>query len=295
MSSTSTTNPLVPVSLRLGSTAVSGFSRSGIATWLEVPEYSALFDVGVCPLGALSMDHVFVSHGHPDHASGVLRLASLRAMVHEGAPATVFLPESLVSKFERLSAVLSEVEGGDPHVSAPPRLVGLMPGQRVELPSRSGMSVEAFPVPHRVESLGYTLRANRRKLKAEFADLPGAEVGALRRKGVVVQEEVLEPVFTYLGDHTGEVFDLQSHIWNSSVLVVETTFIRPGEEAAARERGHTHLSELVSALERHGDQSRVQHVLLKHFSMKYSEAEIRETVNRSIPERFRDRVQVLID
>jgi hypothetical protein len=36
-------------------------------------------------------------------------------------------------------------------------------------------------------------------------------------------------------------------------------------------------------------------VLLKHFSMKYSEAEIRETVNRSIPERFRDRVQVLID
>lgn len=291
----SDTNPLTPVHRRLGALAVSGFSRSGVATWLEVPEFSAVFDLGMCPLSSITMDHVFLSHGHSDHASALMRHAGLRAMAGNPTASTVFLPASLVPKLERLQAVLMEIEGDDPEQVASPTLVGMSPGQTLELPQRPGMVVEVFAVPHRVESLGFTLKAKRKKLKPEYAGLPGREIGALRAAGTVVQEETLDPVFTYLGDHTSDVFSEQPQVWSSPVLVVETTFFAADEYGRARKWGHTHLSEFAEALERFGDASKVEHLLLKHFSMRYSAREIHEAVDAAIPERFRSRVQVLID
>lgn len=289
-----TMNPLDPTTLKAGSVTMRGFSRSGVATWLEVPEFSAVFDLGVCPLSSLSLEHVFITHGHPDHAASLLRHAGLRAMMAQPTPAKVYLPAALVSKFHTLISAQAAIEEETVEQHAKPDFVGLKAGQRAELPHRPHIWVEAFPVEHVVESLGYTLLEKRKKLKPEYAELAGSEIGALRNQGVLVQEEVFKPVFTFLGDHTGRTLIEQEHIWNSPVLVLETTFLEPDERSRAREYGHTHIAELVEALERFGDHSKVQHLVLKHFSMKYSHETIRAVVAQVIPERFLPRIQLLL-
>ena len=60
-------NALHPVTLRLDGLTLQGFSISGLATWLMVPELDVLFDVGECPLAALPINHVLLTHAHFDH------------------------------------------------------------------------------------------------------------------------------------------------------------------------------------------------------------------------------------
>ena len=165
----------------------------------------------------------------------------------------------------------------------------------MEFFGKRGLFVEAFEVEHRIRSLGYTVIERRRKLKPEFTSLPGVELGRLRREGAALEDEVYEPLITFIGDCTGRTILEQAHLWQSPVLVLEATFLHPDEHENAARYGHTHLADIAEALERHGDSSRVQHLVLKHFSLKYDADEIRRTVAKVVPERFQSRIQLLIE
>ncbi len=51
---------------------------------------------------------------------------------------------------------------------------------------------------------------------------------------------------------------------------------------------------IARALEELGDAVASQHIVLKHSSMKYSEEQVRALVAAGIPERFRDRIRILL-
>ena len=61
------------------------------------------------------------------------------------------------------------------------------------------LRVLAFPTVHRVPSQGYLVYRTRNVLKAQYADLPGAEVGELVRAGVQVRHAVTTPELAYTG------------------------------------------------------------------------------------------------
>jgi ribonuclease Z len=182
----------------------------------------------------------------------------------------------------------------DDDFAAPP-LRGLVPdGALVPLPSRPDLRVRAFPVTHRVPSIGYTIFAHKRKLKPEYAGVPGPELARLRKSGVDVQVDVDAPLFTFIGDCIGKSLLDEAHIWDSPVVIIEATFLDAGEEELAARKGHTHLSEIAAALEQLGDRVQTQHIVLKHFSMKYPREQVVELVGAGIPERFRDRIRILL-
>ena len=81
---------------------------------------------------------------------------------------------------------------------------------------------------------------------------------------------------------------------NSKVLVTECTFLDKDEEQMAHKKGHTHLKSIVKALNELGDDVKCEQIVLTHFSMKYSEKHILETLESEIPERFRERVIAFI-
>ena len=66
------------------------------------------------------------------------------------------------------------------------------------------------------------------------------------------------------------------------------------EEQMAHKKGHTHLKSIVKALNELGDDVKCEQIVLTHFSMKYSEKHILETLESEIPERFRERVIAFI-
>ena len=288
-------NALQQVRLPLGSLTLSGFSISGLATYVQVPELGVCFDLGECPLSALSLDHVFLTHAHGDHARCLPRHWQLRRMLGNARPAAYFLPEDIRAGCEGWVRAEARFEGVADETIETPAFRGLAgDGQLVALPFRDDLRVRAFPVHHSVPSLGYTILAHKKKLKAEYRDLPGAEIGKLRKAGTEVQVEVDEPLLTFIGDCNGATLLEQEHIWASPALILEATFLEPGEEELAAKKGHTHLSEIASALDRLGDRVRCRHLVLKHFSMKYSHERVTELVAAGIPERFRERVRVLL-
>jgi ribonuclease Z len=286
-------NALQQVKLRLGNLTVAGFSIAGLATYVQVPELDACFDVGECPLSSLPLNHVFLTHAHGDHARCLPRHWQLRRMLGMASDADYYLPESIRATCEEWVRAEALFEGvPDVDITTPP-LHGLIAGQQAQL-RRKDLSVRAFPVIHRVPSLGYTLRTHKRKLKPEYAGVPGAELARLKQEGVEVQFDVVEPQLTFIGDCIGQSLLDEPHIWDSRVLLLEATFLAPGEEPLALKKGHTHLHEIADVMTQLGDRVRCEHIVLKHFSMRYSRGEILAHVDRAIPPSLRPRVQLLI-
>lgn len=92
-------NALRQVTLRLDHLTLAGFSISGLATYVQIPELDVCFDMGECPLSALALDHVFLTHAHGDHARCLPRHWAVRRMLGNAKPACYFLPAAIAGAF----------------------------------------------------------------------------------------------------------------------------------------------------------------------------------------------------
>jgi ribonuclease Z len=288
-------NALRQITLALDRVTLSGFSISGLATYIQIPELDVCFDMGEAPLSSLPLNHIFLTHAHGDHARCLPRHWHLRRMIGIAKPAAYFLPEAIRVGFEGLVQAEARFEGVPDEAVEIPRFHGLVAGpDSVALPYRKDLRVRAFPVTHSVPSLGYTILTRKRKLKPEYAGVAGPEIAKLRASGVEVQYEIDEPQVTFIGDCIGASLVEQAHIWDSPIVIIEATFLEPGEEALAAKKQHTHLSEVARTLDELGERIATKHIVLKHFSMRYSRDQVMALVASGIPERFRDRIRVLL-
>ncbi|HMQ16293.1 MAG TPA: hypothetical protein PKC49_09990, partial [Phycisphaerae bacterium] len=71
-----------------------GASLAGEETYLVLPELNLAFDVGRAPREVLAVDHLFLSHGHMDHAAGIAYYFSQR-MFLDNAPGNLYVPNGL--------------------------------------------------------------------------------------------------------------------------------------------------------------------------------------------------------
>jgi len=286
-------NALDAITLTAGRHTLSGFSVSGLATYLQISDLDLCFDMGECPLSALPLSHIFLTHAHGDHSRCVLRHHALRAMIGIPAPATYYMPAAIADAFAEVARAEARFENVNEADFTLPPIVALH-GDRQLVPFGRDLFVSAFPVTHRVPSLGYTIIERRKKLKPALAQLTGQEIVALKHRGEEITTSKDQPLVTFIGDCIGESLFEQDHIWDSPVVIIEATFISAGDEGKAREKGHTHLAEIVRLLKERGDRIKSEHIVLKHFSMKHKREEILATIDSSIPEEWKARVQLLI-
>src|ERR1043166_6342754 len=172
---------------RFGDIKLIGYSLAGEETVVAAPELNVCFDVGRAPQEILSIDHVFLTHGHMDHAAGLAYYFSQRNFVGNAA-GTVLCPKSLVGPIKDLMRVWAGIEG---HLS-PHKLVGMSAGDTFEI--RRGLLAKAFDVNHRVAALGFSIIDVRHKLKAEYANLSGPQLVELKKQGTAIEHKVEVPL-----------------------------------------------------------------------------------------------------
>lgn len=251
---------------------ITGYSTAMFATWFFVDELGLLFDAGDGISAGLlqksrKIKHVFISHADRDHITGLLQFNQLNA--REGYP-IIHYPASCGS-FAPLAEFLNRFD---------PQSIGtkwhpIWPGDRIEI--KKGIFVEAIRNGH-VEapedlskSLSFRVFETKSKLKAEFVNLPGHEIGLLRKEHGLdhTSETIEDPIISYSGDSPVE--DLKR--WDGSkVLIHEATFLGDEMEQGLVKKRNLH-SKLEQVIEM-ASSIRIDQLILSHFSSRYSDEEI---------------------
>jgi ribonuclease Z len=270
--------------LRVCDVPIVGRSVAGQESFYRLPTLRSALEIGRCPNALVAVPNIFVTHAHLDHAAGVASYASQRTL--QGLDAgRIFLPAEAKEGFEKILSLHVELEGFHEYAAD---LRGVRPGDRI--PLRHDLEVDVIPGSHRIPCAGYVFCETRRKLRRDLTGTSGEEIARLRGGGIEVTEAVRTPLLAYPGDCDAGIFDAAPEIFRARILLLECTFIRPGEEERAARYRHLHLSQIASRASDFGNEA----IVLTHFSAKYSKEEIEERVRTGLPESLRGRVVAFV-
>ncbi|WP_240138537.1 ribonuclease Z [Streptomyces sp. MUM 178J] len=221
-------------------------------------------------VAAHDINRICVTHFHGDHSlglAGVIQRINLDRVPHEVA---AHYPASGQRFFDRLryaTAYRETVRLSQAPVAADGVLVATAP-----------YSLEARRLSHPVESYGYKLVEpdGRRMLPERLAEhgIAGPEVGRLQREGElrgVTLDDVSEvrrgQRFAFVMD-TRLCDGVHALAEGCDMLVIESTFLDEDVRLAA-EHGHLTAGQAAAAAR----DARVRHLVLTHFSQRYSDPE----------------------
>ena len=134
------------------------------------------------------------------------------------------------------------------------------------------LTVEVVHCEHSVPCVGYGVSERKSRLKDQYKGMQGKDIGKLKKDGVEVTEQVLEPLFLFMGDTSGSVFRSQPHLMRYPVIITECTFLHEEHRANAERTKHTMWSDLEPIVREHPSTTFV----LIHFSHRHRPHEICE-------------------
>lgn len=240
------------------------WTRAGLGSCVRVEGANKgddiLFDCGVCEPECLKAGFVFISHGHMDHIGASVLHA--RAKMLTSKPSIYYVPVESVEPLNEARVAFSKMDGKDIIMN----IVPLKPGDVVTV--NSDLVIKVFPTIHRVQSQGYALyKRTNGSLLPLFHNLPGKEIGELRRRGVKITSEDTETLeLVYTGDtiFQGLMQECNMFIFEAPILIMELTYL-DGDKQKSIDRGHVHLDDVV------GNTSlfRNQQIVFVHLSERY--------------------------
>lgn len=261
---------------------VEGYSRAAVQTYWRIPELKLGFDLGGSPWSFMGTQTYFVSHSHLDHLAALPVYVARRRMM-KMEPPTVYVPAEVCEPVERMLRAWQRLDRGRMLLN----LIGVRPGDEIEL-SREHV-VQVYETRHTVPSVGYVVYERRKKLKAEYQSLTGAQIRDLRLSGVDVASEIRFPLVCYTGDTAPQGLDNHPGVYEAAILITELTFFRPDHRKEKIHKfGHTHLDDILDR----ADRFRNELLIFGHFSTRYHDQQIRRAVERRLSERIRGRVEL---
>lgn len=221
-------------------------------------------------VAAHDLNRICVTHFHGDHSlglAGVIQRINLDKVPH---PVTAHYPRSGRRFFDRLRYATAYRETVD-LTEAPVSEDGVVA-------DTGGYTLEAARLSHPVDSYGYRLVEpdGRRMLPERLAahGIKGPDVGRLQRDGVLGGVSLADVSETRRGQRFAFVMDtrLCDGVYTLAdgcdMLVIESTFLDDDVELAV-EHGHLTAGQAARVALDCG----VRHLVLTHFSQRYSEPE----------------------
>lgn len=269
--------------LKCGPFTLEGYSRSTIETYLKVNELNICFDIGKCPMSLVHIPQIFISHFHGDHSLGMTYYIAHRnlAKLETGK---IYVPAAAEHEAHQLIHAMAQLEQAHRNYE----LIPVEPGMEIEF--KRNLTMRMFATDHRVPSVGYEVIETRQKLKREYQGLGQEEIVALKRAG----REIVTPIhlsrMAYVGDSTIKVFNWHPEILKSEILITECTFLSDDHYEEAEKRKHMHIRDIIPYL----DDIQSDYIVLMHFSMRYTRAEIKHYVQKWVPKKHMERILLLV-
>jgi ribonuclease Z len=263
---------------------IEGYSRAAVQSYWRIPELKLGFDLGAQPWDFMGTQTWLISHTHLDHIAALPVYVARRRMM-KMEPPTVCVPAYAEEDLRKLLLLVQRLDRGRQVCN----LRGVNAGDEIEL-SRE-LVVTAFATTHTIPSVGYLVWERRNKLKEEYHGLPGDRIRDLRLSGVAVTHEVRTPLVCYTGDTSPAGLDAYPPVFQARVLITEMSFIR---EKHRRDKihkfGHMHLDDFLERADRFENEL----IICAHFSTRYHPDEVRNTLQKRLPARLRERMRVWI-
>jgi ribonuclease Z len=261
---------------------IEGYSRAAVQSYWRVAELKLGFDLGAQPWDFMGTPTWMLTHTHLDHIAALPVYVARRRMM-KMEPPTVYLPAYALEDVKRLLLIMQRLDRGRQAVD----LKGLEAGDEIAL-SREHV-VTAFATTHTIPSLGYVVWDRRFKLKEEYHGLAGDKIRDLRQSGVEVTREVRTPLLCYTGDTSPAGLDGCQAAYEAKVLITELSFVRPNHRRDKIHKfGHMHLDDFIERAERFQNEL----IIAGHLSTRYTEPEVRRTVEARLPPRLRQRLKL---
>lgn len=275
-----------------GDVRVLGATAAGEETYFVLPEFNVGFEFGRAPRDVVATDHIFLSHGHMDHAAGLAYYFSQRMFI-DNEPGHAYMPEPLVEPARELLKIWGEIDGNEP----PAHLHAARPNEDIQV--RRGLVMRPFEVNHparrrgrpTVHSLGYALIDVRQKLRDEFIGMTGPQIVDLKGQGVEITRRVEVPLVAYCGDTARGDFLELDHVRTARVLLIECTFLEADHRDRARAGRHMHLDdlrEIVPKLEN-------ERILLVHLTRRTLIHDARRMLREAFGDQFDERIVLFAD
>lgn len=261
---------------------IEGYSRAAVQTYWRISELKLGFDLGAQPWDFMGTPTWFVSHTHLDHIAALPVYVARRRMMKMDPP-TIYLPEHSVDMVHQMLRSFSRMDRG----RLPCELVPVKPGDEIEI-SRE-LVVTVCATKHTVPSVGYVVWERRKKLKPEYADLTGEQIRDLRMSGEEVSMERRFPIVAYLGDSSPEGLDENPEMYVAKVLIAEMTFVAAHHrKEKIHKNGHMHLDDFIARKDRFHNEK----IIAGHFSTRYHDRQIRDLVEKAVPDMFDGRLHL---
>ncbi|XP_014770828.1 uncharacterized protein LOC106869555 [Octopus bimaculoides] len=272
--------------------SLSGLETSVVVQTVEDKSLSVAFDIGYATRASVRCKHVFISHGHLDHVSGLFQHATKRNL-YNWTPATYYVPPHLVVPLKEIGEQMYSLSNTPPVL----KQLDIQPieqGNSVQISSQ--YIVRPFATYHRVLSQGYLVYHRTLTPKPHFRHLSSKQLTALEaeNKNLSLYDVHYVPEVAFTGDTTFEVFLMNPppDLLKVKLLIMEATYLEgftPGIISKARQRGHTHLSEIIEHASLFDD---INHLLLIHMSDKYSVQFATDAVQYQLPGKLKEKVQI---
>lgn len=267
----------------LGHLTLEGKSIAGNETYFRLRELGLALDIGRCPDLLVGLSHVFVTHPHLDHSLGIPYYAAQRKL-QKLPPGRVYVPSETLDDYRRLIRSHESLQ----RTSYELDLHGVAVGEPVSI--RKDLRVRGAQATHSVPARAWEVLAVRHRLKSALAGLGESEIRERAVGGEAVSDEYEELLLFYTGDTDREIFDVSPRLFDARIVVVECTFTDAADRERAVRYRHIHLDDLADVAERFHSEV----IVLTHFSLRDSPAEIVRTISKRLPSNIRSRVRLAL-
>lgn len=257
-----------------------GYSVAAQRTNFYIRELNIMFDGGLSSNFAPS--HLFITHAHTDH------IANCPWHFNPGDTNTVqfYVPASVGLRMQNFLEASHPYSGSNLLIGQSSMITNVY--NITEVSSNSILNitikgkkylVEIIECDHTVPCVGFGFSEIKTKLKEEYLELKGNEIKELREKGVEITQNIIMPMFVYLGD-TGKKILSDPKIEKYQTIMIECTFLEDSEIERADETKHMHWISLKPYVIAHPQNT----FILYHFSSRYRREFIRDFFkNENIP------------